>query len=458
MSKRKASAISPPLGQTENEGGRRRSARLATAAARRDEPSGTATATRPTATSTATAAAAVADSVRGRPIAAAHRDEQLVAVAQPTATATAAASAGSVRGHWQPSETIVAADSSADSSTDGAAAAASTSSSSLSSTAASSASSSSFSPSSSPSAFGRLAVVELQLVLQCCDRRSLVRLARCSRFTLTAAAHPFAWRSLPLRLHCSRPSEIAAWRPLQSAESLQLRHADLTVHWTLESAASAEEVAAALSLPRLCSLVIDVVNDDGRLGDEPTLGEPTSIALVNALRSQLDDRRPSPNFVLSLSLRYQKIGAAGSAAIVDLVERSQSLTRLDLQGNDAVQGDALIALAVAAGSSSSSLRHLNLSYCGKVDAAVAVALAHALTQSHSLTKLELQGCNMDAAAAKALSPGVKASSSLQRLDLGSNRAARNNLVGVTEVLKNLPCLMLSMSGVFLLGVLVLFRS
>ena len=40
----------------------------------------------------------------------------------------------------------------------------------------------------------RLATVELQLIMQCCDAQSLLALARCSRFTFAAASNPFAWR------------------------------------------------------------------------------------------------------------------------------------------------------------------------------------------------------------------------------------------------------------------------
>src|SRR4051794_39464209 len=40
----------------------------------------------------------------------------------------------------------------------------------------------------------RLATVELQLVMQCLDLRSLTLLARCSRFTIRSATDPFAWK------------------------------------------------------------------------------------------------------------------------------------------------------------------------------------------------------------------------------------------------------------------------
>jgi hypothetical protein len=42
----------------------------------------------------------------------------------------------------------------------------------------------------------RLAKVEVQLVLHCCDPRSFVSLARCCRSTLAAAADPFALRHM----------------------------------------------------------------------------------------------------------------------------------------------------------------------------------------------------------------------------------------------------------------------
>jgi len=44
--------------------------------------------------------------------------------------------------------------------------------------------------------FDQLAAVELQLLMRCCDAQSLLALARCSRFTLSAASNPFAWRFL----------------------------------------------------------------------------------------------------------------------------------------------------------------------------------------------------------------------------------------------------------------------
>jgi len=54
--------------------------------------------------------------------------------------------------------------------------------------------------------FDHLATVELQLVMHCCDLLSWLRLARCSRCTLQAAAQPFARRHLrAMRVHFCHP-------------------------------------------------------------------------------------------------------------------------------------------------------------------------------------------------------------------------------------------------------------
>jgi len=51
--------------------------------------------------------------------------------------------------------------------------------------------------------FARLATVELQLIMRCCDQPTLIALARCSRFALAAASSPFVWQPLsPIELRC----------------------------------------------------------------------------------------------------------------------------------------------------------------------------------------------------------------------------------------------------------------
>src|SRR5689334_11539431 len=76
-----------------------------------------------------------------------------------------------------------------------------------------------------PSYFSRLATVELQLIMQCCDKHSLLSLARCSKFTLACASADFAWRSLnplPVNFSVQSGSSLAT----QVSSSL-LRFCDL---------------------------------------------------------------------------------------------------------------------------------------------------------------------------------------------------------------------------------------
>ena len=82
--------------------------------------------------------------------------------------------------------------------------------------------------------FDRLAAVELQLIMRCCDQSTLIALARCSRFTLTAASSPFVWQLLlPVDVRCDWPLELSG-RP-QPERSL-LRHEGINVTWRLRSA------------------------------------------------------------------------------------------------------------------------------------------------------------------------------------------------------------------------------
>lgn len=100
--------------------------------------------------------------------------------------------------------------------------------------------------------FGRLATVELQLVMHCCDRKSLLTLARCSRFTLRAASDPFAWRALsPLSFYSTRAGLADDLRtPL-------LRHFFVRLLWQAggdPNEPGDDELASLLSVPRITAL------------------------------------------------------------------------------------------------------------------------------------------------------------------------------------------------------------
>jgi hypothetical protein len=71
----------------------------------------------------------------------------------------------------------------------------------------------------------RIAVVELQLILQCCDTSSRLRLARCSRWTLRVADTAVVWRGAPTMIEVSLDDEAGCARLRFSSSSL--RHADV---------------------------------------------------------------------------------------------------------------------------------------------------------------------------------------------------------------------------------------
>jgi hypothetical protein len=112
------------------------------------------------------------------------------------------------------------------------------------------------SPSMSLSA---LAAVELQLIMQCCDLKLILALARCCRFTLASASSGFAWRKLsPLQI----PLEPATVPWLLPVPSSLLRFCDLSLTFqSLGDKDSAVDVDAAFfdalrALPRLFELRI----------------------------------------------------------------------------------------------------------------------------------------------------------------------------------------------------------
>ena len=104
--------------------------------------------------------------------------------------------------------------------------------------------------------FQRLATVELQLVMQHCDLSTLLLLARCSRFTLSSASHPFAWRALsPLSF-----STTVARLGGRLRGSRLLAHCDVALRWLpptnwwRQAAVENAELAAIESMPRLVEL------------------------------------------------------------------------------------------------------------------------------------------------------------------------------------------------------------
>jgi hypothetical protein len=86
-----------------------------------------------------------------------------------------------------------------------------------------------------------LATVELQLILQCCDLRCLLSLARCSRFTLAAASSRFAFKfAPPLSSRCGETDLSLSVFASQMSISL-IRFGSLDLVWRMPAEGEPEE-------------------------------------------------------------------------------------------------------------------------------------------------------------------------------------------------------------------------
>jgi hypothetical protein len=111
-----------------------------------------------------------------------------------------------------------------------------------------------------------LATVELQLIMQCCDVRSLLALARSNHVTLSAASARFAWKSvLPLECICGQdalhPTVISA-----QVHSSLVRFGHIILRWNLcgenaDASILQQDIAAISTLP----LVEVVISGEGPL-------------------------------------------------------------------------------------------------------------------------------------------------------------------------------------------------
>jgi len=174
--------------------------------------------------------------------------------------------------------------------------------------------------------FQRLAVVEVQLVMQMCDLQSLLALAQCSRATLAAASHPFVWRGLPPLLVSS--SELERVAPAALSASL-LRFCDVALRcpprvprWLIGAAADSQTedtLRLIESIPRLRAL--DVLRFKGlRLDHWRRMLAHPALRTLTALRVGAGDRHDD--------------GGVGGALIPLLAAHCSQLQRLHLHAAD----------------------------------------------------------------------------------------------------------------------------
>lgn len=150
-----------------------------------------------------------------------------------------------------------------------------------------------------------------QLIMQCCDRRVLLRLARCSRFTHTAASDPFAWRHAPpMELRCqgisalaSRVATVLTSLPRQGHFNVSLYLSTRPIHSTQLSS----DLVALATLPRLAGLVI-------LAGGSGPFDAASAATFFDALRLSGNASGPT-----QLRLRHVELHAHAALAAASLV-------------------------------------------------------------------------------------------------------------------------------------------
>lgn len=247
----------------------------------------------------------------------------------------------------------------------------------------------------------RMATVELQLVMHYCDKVTLIRLARCNRMTLTAAAHSFAWKYLsPLKLRSVHPSEIKA---RLSSRSL-LRFVDVAMTWWVVSQSNItdEQIDAVASIPRLHSLETS----------------PKGIMLRDAGVAKLCEAMRRRGCILqSLCLRGEGIQSDGAAALAAFIRENITLTSLELHETCSLSADVITTIVAAIGCSKSMQKFRIGCFFSEDESSstLPTTLAAALARSDSLTEVDLTEISLTDADTSLLAPGIQNSRSLQRL-------------------------------------------
>lgn len=321
-----------------------------------------------------------------------------------------------------------------------------------------------------------LAVVELQLVMQSLDHRSLLALARCSRTLLAAASHPFAWKRAVVNLCCagSEPSppersllaRLRGWMkgarapaapgegrrnfgsvvppdpsPLTMARRCNtslLRFGGCVVRWALTSSAAElhAQLAEVAVMPRISALVIDTAQGQ--------LLSPANVALLaDGLLHH------SAATLTLLNLCRNRLGDVGAVAVAELVREAARLRTLLLDNTQiGAAGWRALGEAVA---QSSSLAVLSLNNTPAAGDAGALAIAGALAASMSLQRVSLSKCGIGDVGAEALAGalrGQQPSSRLEALNLGHNFIGDDGATALVDAVLSswVPCGRDSLSG------------
>jgi Ran GTPase-activating protein (RanGAP) involved in mRNA processing and transport len=309
-----------------------------------------------------------------------------------------------------------------------------------------------------------LATVELQLLMHALDRSSLLSLARCSHTTLAAASQPFAWHHCAVTLRCAgvdvpapplykrlallarswfvsaaraswaavglplpepeRPAtrvraELVGALPLLTPPVLLAHHKrsllrfarNSVVHWNVGSSGVMllEHVDCVAQLGPLQSVLI---NRWKFAGEAVMLAPPELWCLATGLL------RSSAASLTSLSLRDQRVGEVGGAALAALLNGAPQLHTLSLVGCRMEANSArLLAGALAR---HPALTTLDLNDNHQLGSAGCAYLARAFASAPALTNVELRGCGLDDEAAVVLASSIRQSRTLCSANLEAN--------------------------------------
>jgi hypothetical protein len=184
--------------------------------------------------------------------------------------------------------------------------------------------------------FSFLATVELQLIMHYCDAKSLLVLARCNRFSLSAASADFAWRHATFNLRITRDTVDDA---ADVATSL-LRFGFVDVAWRMRTPSQEmiedDEVDVLMAAPRIRTL--DVSRRLGAMLPLKRLFSAPSFrgikSLILSKHSQIDEKCVRLVFLhLSSTLTTLHFSMLKARALLSVVPKLRSLTSLSVAGS-----------------------------------------------------------------------------------------------------------------------------
>ena len=201
--------------------------------------------------------------------------------------------------------------------------------------------------------FARLALVELQLVLKCLDTPSILAAARCYRFTLAAASHPFAWIHAPPPRVCSLTPNL----PVLLSRSLLRFVRGVDMRWIIVSLADDRFVHYQQELKTICSLPSILQFDTlsrGGLPLAPVLGLPCFQNLQSLAHDSCDDPELGAALPRLLRLHTLRIQEPIREALLESFQNIPSLTDLhvDLSRTNISRQPTSLPLATAGNSNS----------------------------------------------------------------------------------------------------------